>query len=270
VSGAAAPAATSYERTFPGRADQIGPVRRDIASRLAGHPASDDAVLIASELATNSVLHSASAGECFTVRCQAHCGYVQIEVEDLGGPWQPGQPDGRPHGLDVIGALTGPDGWETDTTDEGNRIVRARLDRLLQLAEFSLELGQDVQAHGYGGVVRAVDGLVEDQDAFVQCLRVGEAPFGSQVGGGPVQQPADVLEHRRAGLPAGVTGGGQDMGKQDFPPGPGPGRVEGLDGRVDAQQQQRQGQRVRPSASADGGLDQVVQLEAGRGPPARA
>jgi hypothetical protein len=69
---------------------------------------------------------------------------VQIEVEDLGGPWHPGQPDGRPHGLDIIGALTGPDGWETDTADEGNRIVRARLDRLLQLAEFSEELGQDV------------------------------------------------------------------------------------------------------------------------------
>jgi hypothetical protein len=144
VSGAAAPAATSYQRTFHGRADQIGQVRRDIASHLAGHPAVDDAVLVASELATNSVLHSASAGECFTVRCHVHRGYVQIEVEDLGGPWHPGQPDGRPHGLDIIGALTGPGGWETDTTDEGNRVVRARLDRLLQLAEFSEELGQDV------------------------------------------------------------------------------------------------------------------------------
>jgi hypothetical protein len=53
VSGAAAHAATSYQRTFPGRADQIGQVRRDIASHLAGHPAADEAVLIASELATN-------------------------------------------------------------------------------------------------------------------------------------------------------------------------------------------------------------------------
>jgi anti-sigma regulatory factor (Ser/Thr protein kinase) len=129
VSSAAARAATSYQRTFHGRADQIGQVRRDIASHLAGHPAADDAVLIASELATNSVLHSASAGQSFTVRCQECPGYVQIEVEALGGPWQPGQPDGRPHGLDVIRALTGPDGWEADTTGNGNRIVRARLDQ---------------------------------------------------------------------------------------------------------------------------------------------
>jgi anti-sigma regulatory factor (Ser/Thr protein kinase) len=129
VSGAAARAATSYQRTFHGRADQIGLVRRDIASHLAGHPAADDAVLIASELATNSVLHSASAGESFTVRCQEYPGYVQIEVEDLGGPWQPGRPDGRSHGLDIIQALTGPDGWEAGTTGDGNRIVRARLEQ---------------------------------------------------------------------------------------------------------------------------------------------
>jgi len=129
VSSAAAQAATSYQRTFHGRADQIGQVRRDIASHLAGHPAVNDAVLIASELATNSVLHSASAAESFTVRCQEYPGYVQIEVEDLGGPWQPGQPDGRPHGLDIIRALTGPDGWEADTAGNGNRIVRARLDQ---------------------------------------------------------------------------------------------------------------------------------------------
>ncbi len=127
MSGAAAQAATSYQRTFPGRADQIGRVRRDIASYLAGHPAADDAVLTASELATNSVLHSASTGESFTVRCQEYPGCVQIEVEDLGGPWQAGQSDGRPHGLDIIEALAGPDGWEADTAGNGNRIVRVRV-----------------------------------------------------------------------------------------------------------------------------------------------
>jgi len=71
VSSAAAEAATSYQQVFPGRADQVALVRRDIAGHLASHPAVDDAVLIARELATNSVLHSASAGACFTVRCQA-------------------------------------------------------------------------------------------------------------------------------------------------------------------------------------------------------
>ena len=49
MSSAAAQTAISYERTFPGRADQVGLVRRDIASYLAGHPAADDAVLIVSD-----------------------------------------------------------------------------------------------------------------------------------------------------------------------------------------------------------------------------
>jgi len=129
VSSAAAQTAISYQRTFPGRADQVGLVRRDIASYLAGHRATDDAVLIASELAANSVLHSASADEHFTVRCQACPGHVRVEVEDLGGPWHRGRPDSRPHGLDIITALTGPDGWGVDTTSQGNRIVWALLDQ---------------------------------------------------------------------------------------------------------------------------------------------
>jgi hypothetical protein len=62
VSGAAAQAATSYQRTFPGRADQIGQVRRDIASHLAGHPGAADAVLVASELATARAGHHRGPG----------------------------------------------------------------------------------------------------------------------------------------------------------------------------------------------------------------
>jgi anti-sigma regulatory factor (Ser/Thr protein kinase) len=127
VSSAAAQTAISYQRTFPGRADQVGLVRRDIASHLDGHPAAGDTVLIASELAANSVLHSASAGEHFTVRCQACPGHVRIEVEDLGGPWRPRQPGDRPHGLGIVQALTGPDGWGTQPTGTGGRIVWARL-----------------------------------------------------------------------------------------------------------------------------------------------
>jgi anti-sigma regulatory factor (Ser/Thr protein kinase) len=104
VSTAAAEAATRYQHTFDGRADQI-----------------------ASELAANAVLHSVSAGEFFTVRCQARPGHVWIEVEDLGGPWQPGPPGDRPHGLDIVHALAGPGNWGTRTTSEGDRIVWARL-----------------------------------------------------------------------------------------------------------------------------------------------
>jgi anti-sigma regulatory factor (Ser/Thr protein kinase) len=128
VSGAAAQAATGYQRTFHGRADQIARVRREIAAHLDGCPAADDAVLIASELAGNAVTHSASADEFFTVRCQAYPGYVWIECEDLGGTWQPKPGDDRPHGLDIIETLTGPGNWGTETTSDGDRIVWARLD----------------------------------------------------------------------------------------------------------------------------------------------
>src|ERR1700744_4778167 len=122
MSGAAATAATWYQRTFHGRADQLSLIRREIAHRLDDCPTADDAVLIASELAANSVVHSASAGEFITVLCEAHPA-TWVEVKDLGGPWHLGPPDDRPHGLDIITALAGPDNWGTETTSDGNRIV---------------------------------------------------------------------------------------------------------------------------------------------------
>jgi anti-sigma regulatory factor (Ser/Thr protein kinase) len=125
---AAAEAATRYQRTFHGRTDQVSQVRREVARHLGDCPATDDAVLIVSEFAANSVLHSQSQGEFFTVRVAAYPDYVWVEVEDLGGPWQCKQRDDRPHGLDVIDALTGPDNWGTETTSDGGRVVWARLE----------------------------------------------------------------------------------------------------------------------------------------------
>ena len=103
-------AAAPVHRHLPRAADQVSHVRRAVARHLAGCPAADDAVLIASELAANAIVHSASRGEFFTVRAELHPDHVRVEAEDLGGPWRRRQPDGRPHGLDMIQALTGPDG----------------------------------------------------------------------------------------------------------------------------------------------------------------
>ena len=105
-------------------------VRRAVARHLAGCPAVDDATLIASELAANAILHSASRGQFFTVRAELYPDHVRVEAEDLGGPWRHREPDYRPHGLDVVEALTGPDGWGIETTTDGGRIVWARLDLL--------------------------------------------------------------------------------------------------------------------------------------------
>jgi anti-sigma regulatory factor (Ser/Thr protein kinase) len=121
-------AATCYTGIYPGRADQLHHVRRAVARHLAGCPAADDAVLILSELAANAIVHSASRGQFFTVRAERYPDYVWVEAEDLGGPWRRWQPDDRPHGLDVVEALTGPDGWGVKTTTDGGRVVWARLD----------------------------------------------------------------------------------------------------------------------------------------------
>ena len=121
-------AATRFTGAYPGRADQVHHVRRAVAKHLAGCPAADDTVLVASELASNAIVHSASQGEFFTVRAELHPDYVWVEAEDLGGPWHCAQPDDRPHGLDVVEALTGPDGWGVESTTGGGRIVWARLD----------------------------------------------------------------------------------------------------------------------------------------------
>ena len=121
-------AATRHTATYPGRADQLHRVRGAVASHLAGCAATADAVLVASELAANAILHSRSRAAHLTIRTELHPDHVRIEVEDSGGPWRRRHPDGRPHGLDVVKALTGPDGWGTETTTGGGRIVWARLD----------------------------------------------------------------------------------------------------------------------------------------------
>ena len=119
--------ALGYVSTFPGRANQVSKVRREIAAYLAGCPAADDIILIADELAANAIIHTQSRGSTFTVRCQLSTGTARIEIEDLGGPWRRRNPGDRPHGLDIVQALTGPDGWGTQPTGTGGRVVWARI-----------------------------------------------------------------------------------------------------------------------------------------------
>ncbi len=96
-------------RIFPGRPDQISRVRGLLADFLIGFPASDDAVLLASELATNAVTHSASGqpGGTFTVHARRSRDYLHVQIEDQGGGWDghlhTAQP---PHGLHLLRALS--------------------------------------------------------------------------------------------------------------------------------------------------------------------
>ena len=119
--------AARYIGIFPGRAEQVCLVRRAVARHLTGCPAADDMTLIVSEMAANAVMHSGSRGQFFTVRVELHPDHARVEVEDLGGPWRGRHSDDRPHGLDVVEAFTGADGWGIETLADGGRVVWARL-----------------------------------------------------------------------------------------------------------------------------------------------
>jgi anti-sigma regulatory factor (Ser/Thr protein kinase) len=121
---------TRFTHAYHGRADEVSRARRELARHLTacGFPRTDDAALVLSELCSNAVRHSASAGGFFMVRAEVHAGYAWVEVEDDGGAWHCRPPADRMHGLGIVEALTGPDGWGVDDTTDGTRVVWARLE----------------------------------------------------------------------------------------------------------------------------------------------
>ncbi len=98
---------------FPGTADQVATVRQYIRSQLTGHPALDDVILAASELAANAITHTSSGhpGGTFAIHLtHSSPGHIALLVTDQGGPSQPQitRPDtdkesGR--GLSVVASL---------------------------------------------------------------------------------------------------------------------------------------------------------------------
>lgn len=102
-------AVRSASARYAGRPEHIQDVRVDLRELLKDCPMADDAILCASELATNAVVHSRSGlpGGSFSVRAAlSRAEGVVIEVQDQGGIWGQGERDlQRPHGLDVIDLL---------------------------------------------------------------------------------------------------------------------------------------------------------------------
>jgi anti-sigma regulatory factor (Ser/Thr protein kinase) len=124
------PPVTTWTREFAAVPEQVGQARRFLASAVGGCPVAGDAVLCLSELASNSVLHSASSrpGGAFTVQVDVlHGDYVRIEVRDEGGSWRerPGG-DGRAHGLAIVRSLAAESGVDGDALT--GWIAWARLD----------------------------------------------------------------------------------------------------------------------------------------------
>ena len=131
---AAAAGTRRHTGTFPAEPGQVRHARAALGGWLDGWPRADEAILVCSEFATNSVVHSASRdGGAFTLRVEVGQDRVRIEVEDAGGLWRDGRRDeGRPHGFDVVAAIAGPGNWGIDG-DACRRVAWAQLGRLGRL-----------------------------------------------------------------------------------------------------------------------------------------
>lgn len=80
------------EQVFAGRSDQVRAVRAFVREALADHPAVGDAVLVASELATNAVRHTLSGleGGSFIVRlAKVSATHAAVLVTDQGSSEAP-------------------------------------------------------------------------------------------------------------------------------------------------------------------------------------
>ena len=91
---AAAAGTRRHTGTYPAEPRQVGIARAALAGWLDGGPQADEAILVASEFATNAVRHSASRhGSVFTVR-------AEVRQSTSGSRWR------TPGGRGVTGRAT--------------------------------------------------------------------------------------------------------------------------------------------------------------------
>jgi anti-sigma regulatory factor (Ser/Thr protein kinase) len=125
-----ASSAVTFERAYPGTADQPRQVRADLMKLSDGWAIIDELVLLASELATNAVLHTRSGhpDRTFTVRVTVYPGdYAWVEVIDQGGAWAAdGHDEEHGRGLTIVASVAGKDNWGID----GNSAARVAWFRL--------------------------------------------------------------------------------------------------------------------------------------------
>jgi Histidine kinase-like ATPase domain len=77
-------------RIFPGEDRQLGALRRWLASLLPDCPARDDVSIVATELCSNAILHTASGRRgWFAVELSWHQPVVRVAVTDCGAPTEP-------------------------------------------------------------------------------------------------------------------------------------------------------------------------------------
>jgi histidine kinase-like protein len=80
----------AWRRVFPGRECQLGILRRWLASLLPACTARDDLAIVATELGSNAIRHTASGrGGSFAVEITWYGVTARIAVADSGGPTEP-------------------------------------------------------------------------------------------------------------------------------------------------------------------------------------
>lgn len=98
-------------RVFPGDPGQVAHARRFVRRALAAHGPAEDAVLLASELVTNAIQHTASGqGGTFEIVIWPGPDAVRVAVFDAGSPSVPtlvpaGRLDATGRGLALVEAL---------------------------------------------------------------------------------------------------------------------------------------------------------------------
>lgn len=117
-------------RVFPGCEQELGQVRRWLASLVPDCDARDDLLSVATELAANAIEHTASGepGGTFAVEVSWQPSLAQVVVVDGGGQAEPQvicDPGGeRGRGLLLVRGLAARTGW---TGDRRGRLVWAQI-----------------------------------------------------------------------------------------------------------------------------------------------
>ncbi len=118
-----------WRRVFLGEERQPSKLRRWLASLLPDTPARGDVALVASELASNAIRHTASGQDgWFAAEITWHGSMVQVAVADGGGPAEPHivadttAEQGR--GLQLVHSLSMRSGW---CGDQRGRLVWAHV-----------------------------------------------------------------------------------------------------------------------------------------------
>jgi anti-sigma regulatory factor (Ser/Thr protein kinase) len=159
---AVAPAsALRWWQVFGGNASEVAAVRRWLATLLPECPARDDVISVATELASNAIVHTASGHDgMFAVEVTWHRAMVRVAVADRGAPAGPRvieDPDGEAgRGLLLVRGLSARTGVEGD---HHGRTVWAEVSwegpdaDLTGVAEAAIREGEQALARCFPGVL---------------------------------------------------------------------------------------------------------------------